>query len=137
MALETLKGFKEIGGFKIIRLEEVRKNLTSFPQFLDNAGNFSWAKYDELRGEYPIGVTDNINTISFKLQKGPIKKHGVNGCQVDTLIEAARLIIAKLNGNFTCEENETALYHLDNALEALKARKVDREKRGVEGLDKA
>ena len=33
----------------------------------------------------------------IKIQNGPIKENGVNGCQVDTIIEATKAIIEGLN----------------------------------------
>lgn len=132
MALETLKDVKEIGGFKAIDLEKAKLD----PQFFDEDGNFSWEKYDLHRKDFPIGITNSINTISFKIQNGPIKENGVNGCQVDTIIEAAKLIIEGLNKQFPCRENSMVITKLDEALLWSMKRKVDREKRGVEGLNK-
>ena len=57
----------------------------------------------------------------------------MNGCQVDTLIEAAKLIIEKLNEKFPCEENGMAIMKLGQALLALDSRKKNREAREVEG----
>ena len=66
-----------------------------------------------------------------------MKENGVNGCQVDTLVEAARIIIEKLNDKFPCPENELAIASLNDAIGFLKARKANREARGVEGLSQA
>lgn len=122
MALETLKGVEEIGGFKIIR---------------EKPDGMSWDDLDKLRKEFPIHITDTQNIISFRIQNGPIKEAGVNGCQVDTLIETAKLIIEGFNKNFPCRENAMAITKLDEALMWLDKRKKDREKRSVEGLSKA
>jgi len=121
MALETLKGIKEIGGFKIIRIK---------PE------SMTWDEFDSMRDEYPINITDRMNTISFRLQNGPIGQNGVNGCQVDTMIEASMIIIKSLNENFPCKENEKAIEKLTEALFWIEERKRDRTKRGVEGLNK-
>jgi hypothetical protein len=118
MALETLKDTDEIGGFKIIRVK---------PE------NMSWDDFDKLRNEYPINITERLNCISFKIQNGPIEENGVNGCQVDTLIEAARLIIERLNRKFPCEQNLLCLENLNAALFWMAERKKDRERRKVEG----
>jgi hypothetical protein len=74
--------------------------------------------------------------ISFRIQNGPIKEVGVNGCQVDTLIEAAKLIVEGLNKQFPCRENSLIITKLEEALLWSMKRKLDREKRGVEGLNK-
>lgn len=110
MALETLKGVKEIGGLKVA---------------------------ESPSEEGFIGIFHDENTIAFKIQNGPIKEDGVNGCQVDTIIEAAKLILEGLNKQFPCRENSLAITKLDEALHWLNARKKDREKRGVEGKSEA
>lgn len=132
MALETLKGIEKIGGFKVLNLEESKKN----PIFIKEDGQFDWGKYDEYRKEYPISISDEINTISFKIQNGPVKENGVNGCQVDTIIEAAKIIIEGLNKNFPCRENSLAITKLDEALMWLRERTRNRIERGVEGSSK-
>lgn len=118
MALETLKGVEEIGGFKVVRVKPKE---------------MSWDDFDKTRDEYPINITEIMNCISFKIQNGPIKEVGVNGCQVDTVIEAAKLILEGLNKN---RENAVAITKLDEALMWLEKRTKDRVKRGVEGVNK-
>ena len=122
MALETLKGVEKIGGFKVTRGKPL---------------DMSWHDFDLSRSEYPIHITDRINTISFKIQDGPIKENGVNGCQVDTVIEAAKTIIEGLNEKFPCRENSLAITKLDESLMWLRERTRKREERGVEGFNKA
>ena len=101
MALETLQGVAEIGGFEV---------LSERPK--DSKGNVDWDLFDELRKEKPIYIDHDSNMISFRIQDGPIKENGVNGCQVDTLIHAARIMTL------------------------LERRKRNREARGVEGYNK-
>lgn len=116
MALETLKGVKEIGGFDVIH---------------HNA-----RVYHAPAPEHFVYVDHNLNSIAFKIQDGPVKENGVNGCQVDTLIHAAREIILGLNKNFPCEENTCAIECLTCAIYWLNERKKDRESRNVEGYNK-
>jgi len=118
MALETLKDIKEIGGFKVIRQDEVEVNP-------DCAHN------------HFILIDDTHNGIAFEIQNGPIKEHGVNGCQVDTLIHAAKTIIEGLNKKFPCRENSVAITKLDESIMWLEKRTKDREKRNVEGTSQA
>ena len=125
MALETLKGIEEIGGFKV--LQERVKNKD---------GSIDWTKTDEARKDSPIFVDHDANMISFRIQNGPIKEHGVNGCQVDTLIETAKIIIEKLNEKFPCRENRDAIAYLGSTLGALERRTRSRQKAGVEGTSK-
>jgi len=113
MALETLKDVKEIGGFEV--------KLVTWDQPKDNF----------------IEINHEHNAITFKIQDGPIKEKGLNGCQIDTLIEAAKIMLYGLNKQFPCEENQKAEEHLHIALLYLYDRRKDREKRGVEGESKA
>lgn len=122
MALETLKGITRIGGFEV--MQERPKN---------EDGSVDWERFDELRKVQPIFVDHDVNMISFRIQNGPIREVGINGCQVDTLIEAAKTIIEKLNEKYPCQENEVAISHLRYALQALAQRTANRMRRGVEG----
>ena len=116
MALETLKEIKTIDGFSV-----------GAP---DLAPEVLKAGFDS------VIIDHEKNQITFQIQKGPIKENGVNGCQVDTIIKTAWLIIKGLHKNYPCDENVVAMDYLFIAGLALKARKVDRETRGVEGLNK-
>lgn len=122
MALETLKDVKEIGGFGVIDLDVARKS-----------DQFNLEEYDRVREQLPITIQHSENVISFKIQNGPVKEVGVNGCQIDTIIEAAKLIIDGLNKNFSCRENSLAITKLDESLMWLRERTRNREKRDVEG----
>ena len=109
MALETLAGIKTIDGFGVDRVD----------------WNHPTRSY--------IEVNDKDNAITFKIQNGPIGENGINGCQVDTLIETARLIVHGLNKKFPCRENSLIITKLEEALHWSLHRKANREKRGVEG----
>ncbi len=111
MALETLKGVTEIGGYSVAELTE----------------------FADKRPEEFIVVNHKNNGISFKIQNGPVKENGVNGCQVDTLIHAAVAIIDKLNDKYPCAENRQTLVRLREAIAYQNLRTKDREKRNVEG----
>lgn len=120
MALETLKGIKEIGGFNVLHKE---------------SGGLV-EDYDQEATIFPIAINHDSNCVSFRIQDGPIKENGVNGCQVDTIIETAKTIIEGLNKKFPCSENTLTIAHLGSALAASRARKKDREKRNVEGTNR-
>lgn len=81
-----------------------------------------------------VQVYDSTNVIAFKIQNGPIKEYGLNGCQVTDMIVVAKHIIEKLNEKFPCIENEKTLDYLDLALNQQRERTRQREARGVEGL---
>jgi hypothetical protein len=127
MALETLNGVKELGGFEVLDGRPLVEGGTAI----------DWEKFDELRKLKPIYVDHDVNMISFRIQKGPIKEYGVNGCQVDTVIHAAKAMLDGLNKQFPCRENALAITKLEEALHWLAARKANREARGVEGTSQA
>jgi hypothetical protein len=131
MALETLEGVKELGGFDVVVMDDLREK---YPEKFNESGAMDYEWFEkEIRPSNFIYVRKDKNSIAFTLQNGAIKEVGVNGCQVDTLIYAAREIIGKLNFKSPCRENALALTRLEEALHWLDARKKDREKRKVEG----
>jgi hypothetical protein len=134
MALETLKGVTEIGGFSVVVMDDLREK---HPEKFNESGamDYKWFEKD-VRPHNFVYVRNDVNSIAFTIQNGPVKEVGVNGCQVDTLIEAAKKIIEGLNTKFPCRENSCAITKLDEALHWLEARKRNREKRGVEGENK-
>lgn len=126
MALETMKGVKQVNGEKILQ-----------ERALNPDGSIDWNKTDELRKECPIFVDHDVNMISFRIQNGPIKEVGKNGCQVEDVIAVAKKIIEELNGKYPCRENSMMITKLDEALMWSRERTRNREQRGVEGLSKA
>ena len=112
MALETLKGVEKIGGFEICACKE------------------------DMDGDHPISVDHSESEICFRIQYAPIKEVGLMGCQVDTLIHAARHIIQELDKKYPSHYNLEAIRGLTLAIEQLNGRTRDREKRGVEGTSK-
>lgn len=134
MALETLKGIKKIGEFDLVIMDELREK---HPEKFNESGSMDYKWFEkDVRPHHFIYVRHDVNSLSFTIQNGPIKEHGVNGCQVDTIIEAAKIIIEGLNKQFPCRENSMVITKLDEALMWSLKRKADREKRGVEGLSK-
>ena len=76
-------------------------------------------------------------------QNGPLGRppKEPNGAFVDDVIEAARQRLEfyqkASGGRFACRENAIAITKLEEALHWLYARRMEREKRGVQGLHKA
>ena len=134
MALNTLKGVTEIGGYPVIVMDELREK---FPHKFNESGamDYKWFE-EEIRPNYFVYVRHDKNSISFTLQSAPIGEVGVNGCQVDTIIEAAKLMLERLNSKLSCRENAIAITKLDEALMWLNERTKKRIKRGVEGTSK-
>lgn len=119
--IETLKDVKTIGGFEVCEIP---------------TGDMPHPEYIKLtEGKFILHNLDK-NRITFQIQNGPIKEAGVNGCQVDTLIEAAFTILKGLNLKVPCQHNVDALDYLDRALVCLETRRHDRLARGVEGESK-
>ena len=88
MALNTLKGVTEIGGYPVIVMDELREK---YPDKFNESGSMDYKWFEEeIRPNYFVYVRHDVNSISFTLQSAPIGEVGVNGCQLDTLIDAAR-----------------------------------------------
>lgn len=135
MALETLKDVTEIGGYDVVVMDNLREK---YPEKFNESGAMDYVWFEtEIRPKNFIYLRHDKNSLTFTIQNGPIKEVGVNGCQADTLIEAAKLIIEGLNKQFPCRENSIAITKLEECILWLGKRKADREKRGVEGLNKA
>lgn len=117
MALETLNGITEIGGVKIVHLPK------SIPR----------EEYLELIKESFIIHGEDNNTITFKIQNGPIGEVGVNGCQVTDMLAVIQRIYQELDNKFHCHENEMTVLSCGQGLAWQNARTKNREARGVEG----
>jgi len=131
MALNTLMGVKEIGGYQVVDMGSLRE---SFPEKFNESGSMNWEWFEsEIRPSHFIYIRHDKNSLSFTLQNGPVRECGVNGCQVDTVLHAAKLMLEGLNKQIPCRENSIAITKLDEALMWLEKRTKDREKRGVEG----
>jgi len=131
MALETLKGIKKLGEFNVVVMDDLREQ---FPEKFNESGSMDYKWFEkDVRPTNFVYVRHDVNSLSFTLQNGPIKEKGINGCQVDTIIQAAKIILEGLNQQFPSVFTGQAIEHLNDALGALSLRKEDREKRGVEG----
>ena len=83
----------------------------------------------------PIFISQEGNMVTFQVQDGPIKQVGVNGCQIDDVIQWVRDFIEKAESRVPHIQNRGALKGLKNALYCLNLRTRDRIIRGVEGYD--
>ena len=135
MALETLKGVKEINGSRVVVMDELREK---YPERFSETGAMDHVWFEStIRPTSFIYVRHDKNSLSFTLQNGPVKEKGVNGCQVDEVVGAAKVMLEGLQKQFPCLENEVAITSLQAALNALRLRRTNRELRGVEGFSKA
>lgn len=131
MALETLKGCESLDGFKVIVMDELRDK---FPERFTETGAMDHKWFEEtIRPNHFVYVRHDKNSIAFTIQNGPVKEAGVNGCQVTTLIAAAKHMIEELNKKFPCRENAVTITKLDEALMWQEKRTKDRLARAVEG----
>lgn len=135
MALETLKSVEKIGGFDVVVMDELREK---YPERFTETGamDAKWFESD-IRPNKFIYVRNDKNSLSFTIQNGPVREVGVNGCQIDTVIEAGLTMLKGLHEKFPCYENEMAIAKLSEALYFLAERKRNREARGVEGTSQA
>jgi hypothetical protein len=79
-----------------------------------------------------------MDYINIKFQEGPVKENGVNGCQIEDVID---VLVKRLQGfqagNYPCRENALAITKLEEARLWLEERTMKRKAQGVEGLNKA
>lgn len=72
-------------------------------------------------------------TAYIAFQNGPVPIHGVNGVTNESLLAILIHRTNVINEQFPCEENKTALDHMQKALESFNARTKNRIQRNVEG----
>ncbi|AKQ08659.1 hypothetical protein [Bacillus phage vB_BceS-M2] len=72
--------------------------------------------------------------INIKFQEGTVEKHGVNGAQIEEVIEVLHDRLKGFqDGGFPCKENALAMHHLTQAKKWLDERTAKRKAQGVEG----
>lgn len=133
MALETLRGVKTLGGYPVLVMDDLRAER---PDMFNESGSMDYKKFEaEIRPNYFIYVRHDVGSLSFTIQSDPVGKVGINGCQADSIIDAAKTILEGLNKNVPSRETSLAITKLDEALLWLGKRTADRVARGVEGTD--
>lgn len=135
MCLRIFKDVKKVGEFEVVVMDELREK---YPEKFNESGSMDYKWFEEhIRPKNFVYVRNDKNSLSFTIQDGPVSEKGVNGCQVDTLIESAKIILESFNKELSCRENSIAITKLDEALLWLKKRTEDRKQRGVEGTNNA
>lgn len=72
--------------------------------------------------------------IDIKWQEGPVKEVGVNGCQIEDVLEVAAARLRELNvPPHNSRLNSLAITDIESAQNWLNRRTAEREARGVEG----
>lgn len=134
MALETLRGVKFINNEGIVVMDDLKE---ANPEMFNENGSMKYEIFEkDIRPNKFIYVRNDVNSLSFTIQNGPIKENGKNGCQVVDVIAVAKHIIEKLNKEFPCRENSMTITKLDEALMWQEKRTKDRQDRNVEGFNK-
>ncbi|MCG9895200.1 MAG: hypothetical protein MH204_06970 [Fimbriimonadaceae bacterium] len=88
-------------------------------------------KFRHLDGSEALVETEFIRIV---FQHGAPDKVGINGCRLEDVIDIVVNKLLDFQGrDLACEENATALYHLDMAREALQLRRRRREMQGLLG----
>ena len=86
------------------------------------------------------GSVSTVETPYIKIvfQHGPYNEVGENGCRIEDVIELLQQRLLDHQGRgLACEENATALFHLQEAHDALLIRRRRRERQGVINTNKA
>lgn len=79
-------------------------------------------------------ATVDLPFVKITFQHGPPHDEGVNGCRVEDVLDCLVDKLLDFQGRaLACKENETALYHLSQAKEALELRRKLRERQGLIG----
>ena len=109
------------------------RNLLKVENRLNGDGNPS--------GGGVSGIGLEIAWQNGPLGRAPDGPAAPNGAFVDDVIEAARQRLEfyqkAVGGKFACRENALAITKLEEALHWLYARRMEREKRGVQGTHQA
>lgn len=84
---------------------------------------------EDVKGIAPI--------VSFTIQSDPIGEVGVNGCQALDMLKYTKCLFQSLNDAFPCRENALTITKIEEAIHWQDARTKDRQKRKVEGENKA
>lgn len=135
MALETLKGIKQVGDEKVIVMDELREQ---FPERFTPTGAMDHVWFErDIRPNAFIYVRNDKNSLAFTLQNGPIGEVGKNGCQVTDILRVCRVIYQGLNDKYPCAENADTISYLNAAISVQDLRTRNRTARGVEGTSKA
>ncbi|MCH7309203.1 hypothetical protein MMO38_13840 [Acinetobacter sp. NIPH 1852] len=91
----------------------------------------------ELTPGHFYDVFAGSETLPIQFQLGPVKEHGVNGITNEALLAVLIHRTTILDDSIPCDENKQAITHMGNALALFNKRTADRQRCGVEGLNKA
>lgn len=107
---------------------------TDYNQHLVNALPLHASTEHEWGGRTEHIIVDG-QTVSFRIQSGPVKESGRNGCDSTDIIRYAIALYRSFNDAFPCRENSCTITKLEEALHWQEARTRDRINRKVEGTN--
>ena len=96
---------------------------------------FKQVKEKYRKSDY-VYLDEDESSIRIYIQNGPIKESGVNGVQIDELGKIWLEFLKYFNSKLPSRENSIAITKIEEALMWQQKRAENREKRGVEGLNK-
>ncbi|MBC2115697.1 Acb2/Tad1 domain-containing protein [Listeria booriae] len=82
-------------------------------------------------------MTKSNGFVQVKWQDGVVTDNGVNGVQINDVLNVALERLQELNKQYPCRENSIAITKLEEAMMWQDKRTKDRVKRGVEGTYQA
>lgn len=84
---------------------------------------------EDVKGVAPV--------VSFTVQSDPVNEVGVNGVQALDILKYSKCLFQSLNEAFPCRENALTITKIEEAIHWQEARTKDRQRRQVEGYNKA
>lgn len=101
-------------------------------KFIDEFGGSIFIAIENVKDEKGVPPI-----VSFTIQSDPISEVGVNGCQALDMLKYTKCLFESLNEAFPCRENSLTITKIEEAIHWQEARTRDRERRKVEGQNKA
>lgn len=110
-------------------MRHVEKALVKYNDECKSTNFIQLENTEDVKGVAPI--------VSFTIQSDPISEVGVNGVQALDMLIYTKCLFQSLNEAFPCRENALTITKLEEAIHWQEARTKDRERRSVEGQNKA
>jgi len=110
-------------------MRHVVKAMVKYQENEQPTGFITIQNDEDIKGVSPV--------VSFMIQSDPISEVGVNGVQAVDLLKYSKYLFESLNEAFPCRENALTITKIEEAIHWQDARTKDRERRKVEGQNKA
>jgi len=127
--LEALKGIKVINHENIVDMNALQ---IEHPEMFRPDNSMIYHIFEEkIRPFNFIYVRQDVNSLSFTLQRGDRKEVGKNGCRAEDIIEVAMFLLKDQYSKDPCEENS---HTLDLLAQALYCQDVKNERKHEERI---